>query len=121
MGGHHTALGQSDTNVLHANEVVQQEVHAGIRQRGIAHGRPDSLELLLVQLGNGQLLVGCISPIVAPHFLVHPLGGGLCQTVGQCLDKHAAERVVLVHVLSTVVGARGKEPDTVADARRQGP
>ena len=79
---HHPALGQADAYLFHVQQVREDEVHAGVGERRIAHRRTDALKGLDVELLDGEPLVGSISPIVGSHFLVHLLGGSLGKPVG---------------------------------------
>ena len=85
MGHHHPALGETDTDVLHTNQVGYNEVDTGVGKGGIADGRTDALKGLSMQLLHGKVFIGRITPVVLPHLLVHSLCGSLSQSVGQCL------------------------------------
>ena len=114
MWTHGTALGETDAYLLHVNQLVEQEVQAGIGQRGVAYGRPYALEVLLVQLFDTQLFVCGIAPVLLAHRFVHAFGSSLGQTVGQQLCHHFLIGVVLEFGFHTDVGTGGKEAYAVA-------
>ena len=114
VGAHGSALGEVDAYLTEVQELVEQEVHAGVGQRGVAHGGAYALELLAVQLGYGELLAGGVAPDLPSHLLVQPLGGGLGQPVGQQLGHELAVGVVVEVGGHGAVGAGGEEGQAVA-------
>ena len=85
MGLHHAVLGEADADFFHIQQFVQQEVYRLVGQRWVAHGGTDALKLLVVQLSDAEVFIGCIAPDVLAHLLVQAFGGSFGQTVGQGL------------------------------------
>ena len=90
MGSHHSTFCESDTNLFHIQQIREDEVHAGVRQRGIANGRTDALKGFYMELLHREVLIGSIAPIAGSHFLMHFLCRGFCKTVGNSLRHHLA-------------------------------
>ena len=105
MRHHHPAFGQADAYLFHVQQVREDEVHAGVRERWISHRRTDALKGLDVELLNGEPLVGSISPIAGSHLLVHLLGSSLGKPVGQDL----LEQKITLPLLGALQGSPEEE------------
>jgi len=88
MGLHGSTLSETDTNLFHVDQVVDDEVQAGVGQRGITHGRTNALELLDEHVGDGEVFVCGIPPKFFTNLFVHAFGSCLCEAVGQELGHH---------------------------------
>ena len=112
-GPHGEALGQLDAGRLLRVEQAEDRALLGVVGLGrIAGRRADAAILLRDQLLARELLVRRIAPELAPHALVHALGEGFRQAVGQRLEHDAAVVVGLVDVARQRLG--------LADAGRDG-
>ena len=61
MWHHHARFGESDAYLLHIDELVDDEIGAGVGQRRIAYGRPDALKRLTQHFIDTEMLIGGIS------------------------------------------------------------
>ena len=81
MGFHGSAFGEPDAYPMHADESVEQKVQAGVGQRGVAYGGTYALPVLAQHVGDAELLVGSVAPVLLPHFLVQALGVAACRNL----------------------------------------
>ena len=117
MRHHHPAFGQADAYLFHVQQVREDEVHAGVRERWITHRRTDALKGLDVELLNGEPLIRSISPIAGSNLLVHLLGSGLGKPVGQRLCHHLPVRVGGGKVFFQCrIDGSGKHPHFIGNA-----
>ena len=82
MRFHGTTLSQSDTNLFHIKQIIENEVQTGIGQRRITHSRTDALEFFNQHLRYGQLLIFGITPKLFSHLFMNAFGSSLSQTIG---------------------------------------
>ena len=88
MGLHGTTLCETDANLFHIDQVVDDEVQTGVGQRGVTNGWPNALELLDEHVGDGEVFVGSIPPKFFTNLFVHTFSGSLSKAVGQELGHH---------------------------------
>ena len=62
MGLHHSVFRECNANLLHVQQVVKDEVDGLVGQGWISYRGAYTLEFLVVQLLDGQMLIGGISP-----------------------------------------------------------
>ena len=112
MRAHGSALGQGYADVAHVQHPVEQEYHALIRKRRVAHCRADALEAAGQQVVEGQVLVRRIAPIATTDVAVEHFGRSFGQPVAQGLGEHTAIVVAVGEVLHPDVDRRGKDAET---------
>ena len=88
MGLHRTTLSQSDTDLFHIKQIVENEVQTSIGQRRITHSGTNALEFLDKHLWNGQLLIFGIAPELLSNLFMYAFSSSLSQTIGQQLRQH---------------------------------
>lgn len=121
MGEHGAMLGETYADGGEVDEAVEVEVEALVGKAGIAHGRTDALESLGMEVGNGEIFVRGITPIVLADGLMSAFDGSLGQAVGKGLTEQVAVGIgfvspFCVEVFYAFIGAGGKDADAVADA-----
>ena len=108
VGLHHACGCEMYADRAQIDKFVEQEIDAGVGQRGVANGRTDTLIRLFKQLLWLKLLVGCITPIMFPHLLVHAFGRSFGQSFAQNLGHHLLVVVVFEVVFNACVYCGGK-------------
>ena len=88
MGLHGTTLSETDANLFHVDQIVDDEVETGVGEGGVTHGRTNALELLDEHVGDGEVFVGSVPPKFFTNLFVHTFSGGLSKAVGQELGHH---------------------------------
>ena len=88
MGLHGTTLSETDANLFHVDQIVDDEVETGVGEGGVTYGRTNALELLDEHVGDGEVFVGGIPPKFFTNLFVHTFSGGLSKAVGQELGHH---------------------------------
>ena len=111
MRFHSTTLREADANLFHIQQFIEHEVQTGIRQGWIAYSRTDALKLFYLQFSDREVFVLGIAPIALPHFLVHPLGCGLSQTICQELHHHLLIGVCVEIGFESVGDGSGEKAD----------
>ena len=92
---------------------IEQENHALVRHRRVAHRRADSLETSGQQVVKRQVFVWCIPPIAAPDVAVEQFSRSLGQAVAQGLRKHTGIVVAVVEMLHPGADRRSENTETV--------
>lgn len=121
MGKHGAMLGETYADGGEVDEAVEVEVEALVGKAGIAHGRTDALESLGMEVGNGEIFVRGITPIVLADGLMGAFDGSLGQAVGEGLAEQVAVgigigRAFSVEAFYVLIGAGGKDADAVVKA-----
>ena len=116
MGLHHSCLREMNAYRRHTDELVENEIDAGVGQRGITNGRSNALIPFVVQIFGCQLLIRCIAPIGFPHLFVHFFSRTLGQTLGQDLRHHLQIVVGFIIGFHRRIHCSGKCPHSIFDA-----
>lgn len=93
VGLHSATLGETDADLFHIEEVVEDEIQAGVGQRGITHGRTDALELFDEHVRYGKFFILRITPVFLSDLFVHTFCRSLSKTVCKELGHHFFVRV----------------------------
>ena len=88
VGFHGTTLRETDADLFHVYEIVEDEVQAGVWQRGITYRRTDALEFFNEHIRDGEVFILRITPIFLPDLFVHTFSSRLCKTVSEELGHH---------------------------------
>ena len=116
MGAHGSVLGEADADGFEIDDTVEVEVEALVGQAGVTHGRTNALETLGMEVGNGQMLVGRITPIRFAHSLMSAFYSRFGQTVGKRLTEHVLIVVLLMALLNALLGRCNEYADTIHDS-----
>ena len=109
VGLHHGRRSEGHSDALESDQLVEDKVDGDVGQTRIAHSRSDALKLLLMQFGDGELLVGRISPDGLSHLLVHTFRTRFCQSVGKGLEEHLVIVVIGEGLSHIDAGGGGKD------------
>ena len=88
VGFHGATLGETDADLFHVYEIVEDKVKAGVWQRGITYGRTDALKLLHEHIRDGEVFILRITPVFLSDLFVHTFCSRLSQTVCEELRHH---------------------------------
>lgn len=78
MGVHGATFSKADPYLAEGKQMIYKENNRLVGQRGIAYRWPDTLELLVQQLWDGELLLRSITPCLASHVEMKAFHGSFC-------------------------------------------